>query len=100
VKLTPEQIARLVEARTNQQATRARIRAMAEESRMMTKHCACGWQRPLISVTTLAGKAPPADVVPVYHCPQCGRGYVPDEVSEAVALRILRDLGTGAAKPS
>lgn len=36
---------------------------------------------------------PPANIVPIYSCPQCGKGYVPETVSEDVAKRMLRDLG-------
>lgn len=60
---------------------------------MTPKVCTCGWKRPLISVTTLSGAMPPANIVPIYSCPQCGKGYVPETVSEDVAKRMLRDLG-------
>jgi len=58
----------------------------------MVKRCGCGWERPLISLTTLEGPAPPANVIPVYTCPRCGASYVPDEIPDEVARRILRDL--------
>jgi hypothetical protein len=56
------------------------------------KQCECGWKRPLISLTTLEGPMAPANVVPVYNCPCCGMSYVPKEIPEDVARRILRDL--------
>lgn len=62
------------------------------------KTCTCGWKRPIITVMSLDGTMPPANLVPVYHCPQCGKGYVPDEVPEGLARAILRDLGQ-APKP-
>lgn len=59
---------------------------------MTPLRCACGWERPLISLTTEEGFPPPAHVIPVYHCPRCGAGYVAAEISEERARRILRDL--------
>jgi hypothetical protein len=56
------------------------------------KRCVCGWERPLISVTTLDGSLPPSSIVPVYNCPRCGTSYVPNEIPEEIARRILRDL--------
>ena len=54
--------------------------------------CACGWKRPLISITTPSGAAPAEDLIPAYLCPQCEAGYVPVEIDQQTALRILRDL--------
>lgn len=56
------------------------------------KQCGCGWERPLISLTTIEGPPPPENVVPVYNCPRCGTSYLPKEIPEEAARRILRDL--------
>jgi hypothetical protein len=56
------------------------------------KACLCGWQRPLIALTTLTGDPPPANVVPVYLCPCCGVAYMPPEIPERVGLSIFSAL--------
>lgn len=56
------------------------------------KQCECGWRRPIISVTTTSGRPPPDDVIPVYNCPCCGASYVPEEIPEHLARRVIRDL--------
>lgn len=57
------------------------------------KRCDCGWERPLISVTTFEGPPAPENVIPVYSCPRCGKGYVATECPPHVARRVLRELG-------
>jgi hypothetical protein len=59
---------------------------------MGPKLCACGWERPVISITTREGTPPREDLIPVYTCPRCGQHYMPDEISPDVAQRILRAI--------
>lgn len=56
------------------------------------KRCACGWERPLIAVTSLTGRMPPEDIVPIYVCPRCGKPHVPAEMAADVARQLLRGL--------
>jgi hypothetical protein len=62
------------------------------------KKCECGWERPLVSLTTIEGQLPPTNVIPIYNCPRCGITYVPVEISEERAKAILRDLSHLAAR--
>ena len=56
------------------------------------KQCKCGWLRPLIGLTTIGGGMPPANVLPIYLCPQCGDPHVPVELAPLEAVRIVVQL--------
>jgi len=54
--------------------------------------CSCGWQRPLIALTTTDGTELPPNVAPICVCPSCATIHAPKEISIDAATRILRDL--------
>lgn len=64
-----------------------------------TRHCACGWPRPLIAVTLADGQRPPQDYQVRYDCPSCGAAYVTGELAEQETSRSPRAQNLARAQP-
>jgi hypothetical protein len=64
----------------------------AQEAVVKENLCTCGWERPLIALTTTDGTDPPWHVFPVCVCPQCGHVHTPSNIPIELAARIVADL--------
>ena len=67
---------------------------------MPMKHCACGWRKPLVAVTTRSGARPGEALLVAIVCPECETPYSASEMAEPPGPVAMAHLALRVGGPS